>query len=552
VTAARSVVCARAVIAALCAVVALGVFFRFFHADWKIYSFDETVTSLRASGHTFAEFQTFVNDGRTHRIADLSKFQAADRARGATAVWQSLAAEDPQHPPLYFLLTRYSEELTGNSVFFRRLPAIIFGLVSLAAGWWFAYEVFQDRLVAWCFSGLLAIAPFHVVYAQQAREYTLWTLLICLSSATLLRALRTERPVLLLLYAVFVSLGLWSFTLFGLILVSHLIYVLLPASAKAPRVRLGAAAAIALGVISFSPWIFVMVSQAGTGLADTTWSATRLSAPLFLAKWIFNASTMFFDLDYLSLFFLPISLGLLAIAAWCCWIMVRRTPLRVWTFVGLLGLIEAAAFLVPDLILHETRSLQSRYLTPLWIAIELATAFGLVWLARESRGRARVGWLTATAAIFAAGVASCTVSSFAHSWWLANNDQTIPAIAATLRNERDATIVYVDDDDELLELAASQDSSTAFHLHRVLNVAGLSSATHPFMISRQALVQQSSVAAVLHLVPLPKLFPSGEDPAIAFLRRRAAADRHSIASSELALYQSAEMSNIMPLPGARR
>lgn len=39
---------------------------------------------------------------------------------------------------------------------------------------------------------LIAVSPFHVLYAQEAREYSLWTVTILLSSAALLRAMRVK------------------------------------------------------------------------------------------------------------------------------------------------------------------------------------------------------------------------------------------------------------------------------------------------------------------------------------------------------------------------
>ena len=107
----------------ICAV--LGVFFRLFHVDWKLYSYDETVTSLRASGYTLAEYKSFVRDGRTHSIGELERFQAPSQTTDEGAVWRSLALEDPQHPPLYFWATSLLERVTGDSILFRRLPAVL-------------------------------------------------------------------------------------------------------------------------------------------------------------------------------------------------------------------------------------------------------------------------------------------------------------------------------------------------------------------------------------------------------------------------------------------
>jgi len=37
----------------------------------------------------------------------------------------------------------------------------------------------------WIAIALIAVSPFHILYAQEAREYSLWTVTIALSSAAL-------------------------------------------------------------------------------------------------------------------------------------------------------------------------------------------------------------------------------------------------------------------------------------------------------------------------------------------------------------------------------
>lgn len=54
---------------------ALGVFFRFFNLDRKLYWHDEVYTSLRASGYTKAEVIQQVFDGHEVGIEELQKFQ---------------------------------------------------------------------------------------------------------------------------------------------------------------------------------------------------------------------------------------------------------------------------------------------------------------------------------------------------------------------------------------------------------------------------------------------------------------------------------------------
>jgi uncharacterized membrane protein len=515
----------RNALRAACVVcLALGVFFRLFHADWKLYSYDETVTSLRATGHTYGEFERFVHDGRSHSIGDLTMFQAPSATTDGRLVWQSLALEDPQHPPLYFLATSLLERATGDSVFLRRLPAILFGLLSLPAAWWLAYELFEDSLVAWCFTALVAVSPFHVEYAQQAREYSLWTLITLISSALLLRSLRRGAAWTFIAYAVSVGLGLWSFPLFVEVAVAQGLYLGGPFSATLGSRRWIAGAALAVGLVTFVPWARVMAAGTRTAVSDTGWTAGRLSAPLYLGKWLFNAGTVFFDLDYVTLLLAPVAFLLVAVALWSCWRFVRTAPMRQWSFVALVGGISALTLLVPDLVLHQSRAGQSRYLTPLWLAVELAVAYALTFRPevaerRVFRGVALYGFLIA-------GVVSCAVGSVARTWWIASNQKTLPAIASALALQPSATLTYVDDDDMLLEILPLSRPSLRFMIHSEIDAGALGASPDSFFIAKPFAVDQSPAARHSRKVALPAFFPPTQDRAIELIHRRAAAERN--------------------------
>ncbi|MEG4330199.1 hypothetical protein Q5688_33505, partial [Microcoleus sp. herbarium5] len=56
----------------------------------------------------------------------------------------------------------------------------------------------------------LAVSPLHVLYAQEARPYSLWSALILLSCASLLRALRLQNKLSWSIYAVANIMGFYT------------------------------------------------------------------------------------------------------------------------------------------------------------------------------------------------------------------------------------------------------------------------------------------------------------------------------------------------------
>jgi uncharacterized membrane protein len=71
--------------------------------------------------------------------------------------------------------------------------AAVFGALSIAAFGWLCLEIFSSQFIAFVGSFILALAPFHILYSQQNREYSLWFLIICLSTAVLLAANRSQK-----------------------------------------------------------------------------------------------------------------------------------------------------------------------------------------------------------------------------------------------------------------------------------------------------------------------------------------------------------------------
>jgi len=517
----------RAAFGALLLSIALGVFFRIYHADFKLYNADEVNSSIRISGHTNKQVSHAIFDGRLHHIGDIDAFAIPTAKTKPSDIWQSLASEDPQHPPLVFLVTFASERLTGDSIFFRRLPALVFGLLAVWAAWWFGRELFREAEPAWILAALIAVSPFQVAYSQEAREYSFFLFALCASSALLLAALRTGGRGFLVCYALSVALGCWGFTLFLLVAAAQGLYTVTPASGTPRARRVGALIALAAGLLTFVPWLLNLAKNVNVAVNDTAWQTTALTAPLYAGKWIFNAGSVFFDLDYLSLAWLPVVLLALAIAFVACVAFVRGTPPRIWLLPLLIGAFPLLAIALPDALEHETRALQSRYLTATWLAIEIGTAGGL-WLAlRKMRGTELIAGRAGLGVLLGCGVTSCAVSSQARTWWLTGQQsmRAMPAIADRLRETNGATIVYLVDDDDILLLQPYAKPSLAFHLHPHLDDAALRSAAHPYAILSSEQMSHEPLASRMQRVPLVMSFEMRPDPAIDELRRRGAAAR---------------------------
>jgi len=93
------------------------------------------------------------------------------------------------HPPLYYLLLYYWMMLFGTSVFGMKLLSVLFGVLAIVMVYVVGRQLF-DQQVGLLGAFILAISPFNIEFSQEARMYSLMTLLALLSTYFFVRLVR--------------------------------------------------------------------------------------------------------------------------------------------------------------------------------------------------------------------------------------------------------------------------------------------------------------------------------------------------------------------------
>lgn len=397
----------------------VGVVFRFVNLDRKVYWYDETATSLRISGYTWAELKNQLLE-RVISSEDLQHYQRPNSDKGVINTIKGLAIEEPQHPPLYFLMTRFWVQWFGNSVAVRRtLPALL-SLLVFPCLYWLCLELFKSPLVGWVAIALAAVSPLHVLYAQEARQYSLWTVTILLSSAALLRAIRLKTKLSWGIYAITVAVGLYTFLFSGLVAIGHGIYVVITEKFRLSKTVTNYLLASLAGVVAFTPWIFVVITNLSQLKGTTSWTRDYRSLSTLVKMWLINLSNVFLDLNYSfnsSLLFLYIIIILLS--GYSIYFVCRNTPKQVWLFILTLIASTPLILILADLILKGRLSTISRYLIPCYLGIQIAIAylFATHITSRSINIQRKKLWQIALLILTLSGVWSCIVSSQAVWWW---------------------------------------------------------------------------------------------------------------------------------------
>jgi len=414
-------------------VLVVGVFFRFVNIDHKVYWFDETFTSLRISGYTESQVVSQVCNGQEIGVEDLQKYQRLTPEKSLVDTVKSLAIEDSQHPPLYYLIVRLWVQKFGSSVAAIRSLSALISLIAFPCIYWLCLELFESSLVGLVALTLLAVSPIHVLFAQEARQYSLWTVTILLSSASLLRAMRLNTTFSWGIYAITLALNLYTFLLSGLVAIGHLIYVFITDNFQLSKRFLNYLLASIAGILIFTPWLLSVISNSSRFQETTNWiSKTDVTRWLLIERWFLNFSRIFLDLG--SDFGKPFTyISLIILLGYSVYFLCRRCPKRVWLFVLTLIGSTALTLMLPDIIGKGVRSIVPRYLFPCYLGFNLAVAYLLATQITAVSFRKRRLWQIVMAVLLSGGVISCIISSQAKIWWLKGASFKQPVIPQVAR-----------------------------------------------------------------------------------------------------------------------
>jgi uncharacterized membrane protein len=430
-------------------VLALGIFFRFVHLDRKVYWHDETLTSLRIFGYTETELVQAVFDGEIITAEQLQQFQQPSPEKDLSDTITALAG-NAEHPPLYYLMARLWASWFGSSVAAMRSLTAVISVLALPCIYWLCLELFGSAPVGLIAIAVTAISPFHVLYAQEAREYSLWTVTILLSSAVLLRAMRLGNAVSWAFYAVTVALGLYTHLLAVLVSVSHGIYVWLSKHPfdKALKPYLVASSA---GFLSFTPWIIVVVSGFLKIHDITAGSRQNLILSSLIDKWFLNFNRIFLDQEQGSLNILFVIL-----AVYSLYFLCRKTPRSVWLLVISLTGVTAFTLLLPDVVMGGRRSTLMRYVTPCCLGIQLAVSYLIATQLNAKKVYQQRIAKALLAVIITLGLIGNSISAQAEVWWTksrARSGHYLPV--ADILNESNRPLL-ISDADPIALLATSR------------------------------------------------------------------------------------------------
>ncbi len=438
---------------------------------------DEVFTLVRVFGHPAELWETLFS-GRLLTPDEILVFQWPNPAKSWGDTLQALA-EHPEHAPLYYLLGRVTAMLPLDPVTALRGTSAVFGCLLPIGAFWLMRELFGRGPVPWVAAAFVAISPLHFLYAQEARQYALWTLLVLTSSAALQHALDRNRPRDWWLYGLMTTLGLYSHLLFALMLPVHAAYLWLGAAPSSDLRRRVQELPIrswllAVGVASvlFLPWILVLFAGFGATVGHTEWMDRAVGAQRNLLAWAGHIVRAFLDVSP-NPQPPPVSLWLLVPAAAGLFFYLVRAPRpRLWLLV-LIALAYLGVVLGPDLLFGGSRSLHVRYGLPAVLAVQLMLAW-VLGTALARRGTSRIVAAVVLAVVMVLGGYSQWRILSAETWWNKHFSAWNPEVARTV-NALERPLVVVSPSG----VAAGELVSLAYRLGDHVRILGYGSHDEP-------------------------------------------------------------------------
>ncbi len=196
-------------------IVLLGVVLRIYRLDALSIWIDELFTLLMVSDY----FNYIV-----HYLAYTpGMFNNVNSPLFTGYLWHGLN----MHQPLYFTILAYVSRFFGMSIIHFRLVSALFGIGSVVVMYYFTRLLYVKK-VALLSSFLLAVSPIHVLYAQEARPYTIVIFFFLCASYFFYRAVHENEWHLWMLYVFFTFLALLSHTYAYFYTFSHFLYFFSP------------------------------------------------------------------------------------------------------------------------------------------------------------------------------------------------------------------------------------------------------------------------------------------------------------------------------------
>jgi len=133
--------------------------------------------------------------------------------------------------PIEYIITHFVYYYIGRSEGILRLPAVLWGVLSVATVYFLGKRMF-DKTTGFLAAALLAILPSHIYYSQEMRPYNLAAFMIALTTLAFYHAVSRNTRGAWALYGITLVIGMYSHYYVAIVGILHGAYLVLMALVK--------------------------------------------------------------------------------------------------------------------------------------------------------------------------------------------------------------------------------------------------------------------------------------------------------------------------------
>ncbi len=186
----------------------------------------------------------------------------------AYTVWDSLPGWTELHrhisasPPFFYYLVKVIYSWTGVNDFGLRLLPALFGIATIPAFYWMLFKRFNRATALWG-AFLLALSPFHIMYSQELRMFTLSTLEVLSALYFFERAMEQNEKRDWTIFSLLCMAGFYTHYWFVFFIASF--FIVFVSKAILQRRLNGRAILPFLAIVAAClPWLPVVIAQSST------------------------------------------------------------------------------------------------------------------------------------------------------------------------------------------------------------------------------------------------------------------------------------------------
>ncbi len=248
-------------------IIFIGIFFKFYRLDYKLFWFDEVCTIQHTSGIPDRNYPALVPIDKVKNIGfykDLYRLnkQHYTIASELKGLFYSVHL-NPLHYP--FLMVWY--RVVGDSPTDFRLFSVFIFILTLPFLFLLSKSLFNSKLAGWMAVSLYAVSPFIHLFAQEARYYILWSFILIVLHYLFLQCIQRNNLKWWSAYALIVALSLYASPVSGIIIFGHMIFVwLIKRDLNKPCII-----SILFGFILYLPWALLLYLNLDKVISALSW-----------------------------------------------------------------------------------------------------------------------------------------------------------------------------------------------------------------------------------------------------------------------------------------